>query len=312
MPVIWQNRVIVSEWPIKKAPEFPPVYNSDITPRYEKPENSVPVISLGRLGTITISHRPADDAFIAMFDASQKVIRLSLQDLGPVCIPKTKLALPGLKWPKAYLNALARAIYKRKVNIDIVVSNPNSIPGSLGMTEANYGNGWTCCDVASEIIKRIKKQFPFADDAVLRDRVETNLRVCYIRHDGSTTYANGMSIGNHSKFFIIDDQAAYIGSQNLYMADLAEWGVLVDHENETKKMIEDYWNPMWEASYTGEDTDVQEVMDGLDIDRDGKKVYSFSPDYQSLTADGTFGTSQKLMAQYDSDDDTVDEGKSLV
>jgi hypothetical protein len=26
---------------------------------------------------------------------------------------------------------------------------------------------------------------------------------------------------------------------------------------------------MWEHSYTGEDVDVDEVMDGLDIDRDG-------------------------------------------
>lgn len=298
MPVIWQNRVIVSEWPKKVTPEFPPCYECDFAPRYEKPENSVPIIALGRLGAMTMKHRPSDDAFVAMIDASQKVIRMSLQDLGPVCIPKTKLALPGLKWPKYYLNALARAIYKRKVDVEIIVSNPNSIPGHLSMTEANYGNGWTCVDVAAEIIKRIKKQYPFADDAVLRESVVTNLRVCYIRHDGESTYEDGTNIGNHSKFFMIDDKAAYIGSQNLYMADLAEWGVLVDNENETQKMIEEYWNPMWKASYTGNDIDVQEVMDGLDIDRDGERVNAFSTDYSTITASGDFGTSQKLMLQY--------------
>ena len=314
MPVIWQNRVIVSEWPIKVASEFPPVYDCDFAPRYEKPENSVPVIAVGRLGTMTISHRPADDAFVAMIDASQNVIRMSLQDLGPVCIPKTKLALPGLKWPKMYLNALARAIYKRKVDVEIIVSNPNSIPGHLSMTEANYGNGWTCVDVAAEIIKRIKKQFPFADTSVLRHSVEDNLRVSYIRHDGESTYEDGTNIGNHSKFFIIDDKAAYIGSQNLYMADLAEWGVIVDNEDETKKMIEEYWNPMWNASYTGKDIDVQEVMDGLDINRDGERVNTFSNNYSLTAANGDFGASQKLMLQYnESELETVqtDDSKLL-
>jgi len=272
VPLVWQNRVIVSEWPTNKAAEFPPVYTSEIVPRYEKPANSVPVISVGRLGTLTLNNRPADDAFIAMIDASKEIIRMSLQDLGPVCIPSTKLALPGLKWPKVTLNALARAIWVRGVDVEIVVSNPGSIPGGLGMTEACYGNGWTCVDVASEIIKRIKKQFPGADDAALRKKVEQNLRVCFIRHAKKNTYADGKTIGNHSKFFIIDDMAAYVGSQNLYMCDLAEWGVIVDDASETQKMIKDFWTPLWDASFTGEDCDVQDVMDGLDIDRDGEEV----------------------------------------
>jgi len=32
-----------------------------------------------------------------------------------------------------------------------------------------------------------------------------------------------MTMGNHSKHFIVDDIATYIGSQNLYVCDLAEW-----------------------------------------------------------------------------------------
>lgn len=103
--------------------------------------------------------------------------------------------------------------------------------------------------------------------------VQENLRVCFIRHAQQDKYADGKTIGNHSKFFIVDDKAAYIGSQNLYMCDLAEWGVLVDSEAETKKIMTDFWNPMWEASYTeARDVDVDAVMDGLDIDRDGEEV----------------------------------------
>uniref|UniRef100_A0A7S3Q235 PLD phosphodiesterase domain-containing protein n=1 Tax=Chaetoceros debilis TaxID=122233 RepID=A0A7S3Q235_9STRA len=278
VPLIWKTRVTVSEYPPIKAAEFPPMYSTGLVPTYDKPEGSVPVLSLGRYGSLTIQHRPADDAFIAMFDSAKKIIRMSLQDLGPVCIPKTKVALPGCTWPKPYLDALARAIWLREVDVEIVVSNPGSIPGGLTPLEANYGNGWSCVDCAAEIIKRIKKQFRDADDVTLRKKVEENLRICFIRHDGKNTYDDGKSIGNHSKFFIIDDIAAYTGSQNLYVCDLAEWGVVVDDETETQKMLEDFWNPLWKSSYTETDCDVQEVMDGLDIDRDGEVVNAFSAD----------------------------------
>ena len=55
-------------------------------------------------------------------------------------------------WPKEYLAAIGKAIYERGVDIEMVLSNPNSIPGGLKGTEANYGNGWDCVDVAAEII----------------------------------------------------------------------------------------------------------------------------------------------------------------
>jgi len=38
-------------------------------------------------------------------------------------------------------------------------------------------------------------------------------------------------------------------------------------------MMTDYWNPMWNASYIDTDCDVQEVMDGLKIDRDGEVTH---------------------------------------
>jgi len=276
MPLLWKNRVIVSEYPSAKADEFPPIFYRSLVPKYEKEDDYVPIISMGRSGTLLFKDRPSDDAFIAMIDASKKIIRMTLQDIGPVCIPNTKMALPGTGWPKPYLNALARALWLREVDVEIVVSNPGSIPGGLGPLEACYGNGWDCNDVASEIIKRIKKQFPDADDASMRKKVEENLRVCFIRHKKSTTYSNGGNIGLHSKYFIIDDVVSYTGSQNLYVCDLAEWGVVVDNADATLKMMEEYWTPMWNASYTGEDCCVQTVMDGLDIDRDGEQLSQMS------------------------------------
>ena len=294
MPVLWQNRVTISEYPINIADEFAPLYKPSFVPRYDLPLGSVPVISMGRQGTLTMKNRPADDAFLAMIDSAQTIIHMSLQDIGPVCVPKTKVALPGLKWPKPILNALAKAIYERGVDVEIVLSNPGSIPDGLSITDAQYGNGWSCVDVAGEIIKRIKKSYPDAPDERLRQMVNENLRICFIRHGkegkSKSIYQNNLSIGNHSKFFIIDDEATYVGSQNIYMCDLAEWGVLVDSKTETEKIMKDFWNPLWTSSYIGTDVDVNEVMDTYDIDRDGEDV-------SSMTAEGRKKLQEAAMMQ---------------
>jgi len=270
LPQASPTRVIVSEWPKGVASEHPPAFRAAIVAGLaEEVEGAVPIITIGRHGTLVHEDRPSDDAFVAMMDSAQTVIHLALQDLGPVCIPKTKIPLPGTGWPKAYFSALGAAIWERGVDVEIALSNPGSVPGGLSPLEAAYGNGWSCNDVASEIIKTIREQFPEAEDGDLRQKVSDNLRICFIREEPGNAWEDGMSMGFHAKHFIIDDVTAYIGSQNLYVCDLAEWGVVVDDEEATKAMMEEYWTPMWNYSFTGEDSDVDAVMDGLDIDRDG-------------------------------------------
>ena len=58
-------------------------------------------------------------------------------------------------------------------------------------------------------------------------------------------------LGMHAKHFLVDDVCAYLGSQNLHVCDLAEWGVVLDDEATVKTIMEDYWNPMWKASFRG-------------------------------------------------------------
>lgn len=292
LPSVFQTRVDVSAYPPGNenggdsqsqsgtvATKYPPQYtkkrvfytSASVLWRRANSlkDSSIPLITVGRQGRITRKSRPSDDAIIAMFDSSKEVIRLVIQDIGPVCIPQTKLALPGLTWPKEYLDAFARAIYKRNVCVEIVLSNPCSVPNKLNL-EANYGNGWDCIDVAAEIVKAIKRRFQKADDESLRKAVRNNLRLCFTRHRRKATYEDGNTIGMHSKHFIVDNVCCYIGSQNLYKCDLAEWGVFVDHAGEVGNIIADYWDPVWKNSFTGEDVDVDKVMDGLKINRDGK------------------------------------------
>ena len=253
------------------------------------------------------SDRPSDDAFVSMIDSAKSIIKLTLQDIGPVCFPGTKIALPGCTWPKNYLDAFARVIWEKGVDIEIILSNPHSIPNDLSPTEANYGNGtlmtltfeniishikihmstgWSCVDVAAELIKRIRKQYPEAEDDDLRQKVNDNLRICFIRQKQGQAYDDSTTIGLHSKHFIVDNICCYIGSQNLYVCDLAEWGVIIDDEAQVQTIIEEYWDPMWSASYTGEDCDVDEVMDGLEIDRDGEDPSNVDAETQLLIDQG--------------------------
>jgi len=282
-------RVTVSEFPEGSAAEFPPLYNPKNSrlqevrivrgpQRSNIPKDSdefVPVITLGRYGTLLKNARPSDDAFVAIFDSAKTIIRCALQDLGPLCVPKTKLTLPGLVWPTKYLNALARVIWTKGVDVEIVLSNPGSVPDHD--LAGQYGNGWCCVDVAAEIIKSIRTQFPDAPDDKLRYTVEQNLRVCFLRcRSGGSHYSDGSSLGLHSKHFIVDDICCYIGSQNLYICDLAEWGVLIDSRKAVKEIKREYWDQMWEVSYTTDDCNVDAVMDGLGIDRSAPSKLSMT------------------------------------
>jgi len=112
--------------------------------------------------------------------------------------------LPGCVWPDQYLSALGRILWTKGVDVEILLSNPNSIPGGLTPTEANYGNGWSCVDVACEIIKTIFRQFPNAQEKELRRKVEENLRVCFIRVALGTAWEDGGTMGMHAKHFIIE------------------------------------------------------------------------------------------------------------
>lgn len=148
LPMILQSRVTVSEYPEDIAEIFPPMYNRTTVPRpprrfsnngntMEQPlEDMVPMISMGRYGAVMRRHKPADDAIVAMLDSAKMIVRLALQDLGPVCIPGTKITLPGCIWPEDCLNALGRILWTKSVDVEILLSNPNSIPGGLTPTEA--------------------------------------------------------------------------------------------------------------------------------------------------------------------------------
>jgi len=260
------TRVTISEWP-KQAGTYAPLFKKDILPQDSRTpgENTVPVLALGRYGSIVDDARSSDAAFIAMFHAARKSIRFLLQDFGPVNKTVAGKKIVYKDWPKKYFKTLSRAIFERGVDVEIVLSNPGS-----GEERGNYSNGWSCEEVAAEIIKTMKEQFPEVSNDELKAKVKDNLRVCYFKNkSGNTWMTSKNKVGLHSKFFIIDDVCTYVGSQNLYIFDLAEWGVAIDDEKTTADIKNVLWNPMWNCSYLdGCDCNEDKVIEILDIDRD--------------------------------------------
>jgi len=123
------------------------------------------------------------------------------------------------------------------------------------------------------------------DDAKLRKIVQENLRVTTLCVEGAAEkFPDEQTIGNHAKFFVVDDLCYYVGSQNLYIADLAEWGLVIDSEEQTAKVLEEYWNPMWEQSYSPDKCDVDAVMDGLGVDRNGSSAEDASEEEKAAVA----------------------------
>jgi len=277
LPLTPMNYVAIRRFP--PAPcnnELPPRYHKGLVPTFvlsERDNDSVPVITMGHCGAMVKTGRPSDDAFVAVLDSAKTNIRMALQDLGPWTVPGTKIKMPMSTWPHSYLVSLGRAIWERQVVVDIVLSNPASTPGRLmPFTLANtYGHGWSCVECAIEIVKTIRKQYPNdATNEALRGRIASNLRICYLRQNHGNKWEDGNTMALHSKHWIIDDVATYIGSQNMYVCHAADWGVMIDSPEQTQAIMKEYWNPMWKASYKAEDCSVHEVMDGL-----GKKKFKF-------------------------------------
>jgi len=272
------TRVDISEWPINKATQFAPLFHKDIlplstTPTEEEEERSkeVKILSLGRYGDMGCDDaRSSDGAFIAMFDAAKSSIRLFLQDLGPVNRTVGGRKISYLSWPKKYMRVWAKAMFERDVDVEIVLSNPTS-----GEERGLYSNGWSCEEVAAEIIKAMRELYPNASQAEIKKKAVDNLRICWLRTKKGNEWQTGCKVGLHSKFFIVDDVCTYVGSQNLYEFDLAEWGVAIDDKRQTEDFMTTLWNPMWSCSYLdGSDCNPEKVMEILDVDRDPRDEIS--------------------------------------
>ena len=53
---------------------------------------------------------------------------------------------------------------------------------------------------------------------------------------------------NHAKFWMVDDLAFHVGSDNLYPHNLQEFGSVIESAPLAREQIASYWQPLWTYS----------------------------------------------------------------
>lgn len=200
----------------------------------------VPIISAGRLGAIGAN--PSDRALVALVESARTSIRLSQQDVGPV----KRVGVSFASWPEELMTALVGAM-ARGVGVSFILSNPDSVPGNVGAISAylnTYDNGWSLADVGKKFVG-----VAAAHPEVMQGKdpaavVCEKLKLMNLRMNAQTdAWADGSTYANHAKLMVVDDRAFYLGSQNTYVANLAEFGYVVDDQRATQKLLDAYLTP---------------------------------------------------------------------
>lgn len=206
------------------------------------------VISVGRLGTgIQTNGNQADAARVAMMASARTTIRLSQQDIGPAKAPL--FGIPVGSWPDAEIGALADAL-TRGVQVYVVLSDNGAVAGGLSSTYASYSNGWSLADVGHYLQSYMQARAGYPHDAALRALLCDKLHLAQLRYGADASWPDGALFANHAKTISVDQQAFYIGSQNVYPAGLQEFGFIVDDSTATAQYLAGYWNGVWASSST--------------------------------------------------------------
>ncbi len=207
------------------------------------------VISVGRLGTgIASSANQSDDARLALIGSAKTSIRIVQQDIGPVTVPY--LGLPLTAWPNAELQALSNALV-RGVDVYIVLSDLNATAGGLPSSQASYSNGWSPADVGNHLKTYMQTNAGYPTGAALDSLLCSKLHLAPFRYNASdSTWPDGTPFASHTKIIEVDAQALYIGSHNMYPANLQEFGYIVDDSNVTGQWLSQYWTNVWKYSST--------------------------------------------------------------
>jgi hypothetical protein len=214
-------------------------------PASEGPSSGT-VITVGRLGSgIQDDGNQADAARLALMRSAKRTLRMSLQDIGPVKAPY--LGIPLGSWPDAEIGEIAAAL-ARGVDVYVVLSNLNSIAGGLTATQAPYSNGWTLEDVGAHVRGYMESHAGFPQGPELTALLCAKLHLAPFRYGSDATFPDGVTFPNHAKTISVDEQAFYIGSQNVYPAGLQELGFIVDDSRATADYLTRYWANVWAQS----------------------------------------------------------------
>lgn len=210
-----------------------------VLPKASGAKGPVPMITVGRLGAADASQRASDTALRTLFDESRSVVRIMQMDLFPYSVA----GVSPTGWG-TIREDLVRTL-GRGVHVCAVISNVGSQGGGQGGALNGYSTGWTPEQVHGEVVKFAKRRPELVKDGV---DVGKNFHVASLRIGPEATWPGGMPFAFHPKMMISDARGFYVGSHNLYPADLAELGVVVADGASTSALLSKYWNAVWDNS----------------------------------------------------------------
>lgn len=184
------------------------------------------------------ANNPGETGLRELIASAQFDVFLSQQDLIGPC--------PGApSFDRRLLDAIVDRL-RAGVRVRIVTSTPKAKLSLL----VPYSNASSLTDTTAAIYNRAWAKL--GDAKAARQLLKDNLRVGSLRFTRNVSrWPKGGSynlIANHAKVIEVDRRAFYVGSENLYPAWLAEYGMLVDDPAVANRFNAIYADPLWEAS----------------------------------------------------------------
>ena len=221
------------------------------------------ILAVGRGGNINSSYllptlysyvfpfqEPSDEVFPQLISQAQTSIRMSLQAFWI----QTDIIYG---WYEEMFLQMAKAL-QRGVTINIVLSNVGAVAGGQSSLSAPYPGNYPLSIQAKMFLKLVRLNMTINDAMKM---IANQFHVASFRYSAEDTYPDNVKIPNHAKTFIVDDTVFYIGSQNLYIANLSEFGYLVEDSTLAQDYVAKYWTPLWKYSsatmVSGIDDDVE-------------------------------------------------------
>ncbi len=200
----------------------------------------VPVLASARLGSgITDDFANQDDlARDLIFGAARHEILVAQQDVA-FAMPDE----PKPLYPELTLRAWAEFMLAGRGDVYVVLSSD----GAEGRSKSSYSNGITLPAVADKMLEVAEAHSTLPKPALI-DLLCRHFHLAAFRFGPDAMWPGKHPIGNHGKFWMVDDRYFYLGSDNLYPVDLQEFGYILDDRAAAATLLRDYWNPLWHWS----------------------------------------------------------------
>jgi phosphatidylserine/phosphatidylglycerophosphate/cardiolipin synthase-like enzyme len=201
--------------------------------------SGIPVLAVGRLGAgVTDDFASQNDlARDLLFGGARHSIRIVQQDVA------FTLGRFDAIYPESTLERWLDFLLAGRGDIYLVLSNLDA----KGRSKSEYSNGVPLKAVARKMLEMARARSQLSP-AFLADLLCTHFHLASFRFGPDATWPGGDPIGNHGKFWMVDDRYFYIGSDNLYPVDLQEFGYIVDSHDAAAELLQSYWDPLWRWS----------------------------------------------------------------